>query len=241
VLVSPVEVAGSLVQGVSANAVAESFEIGVLLLGLPLSLVVARDIMGLQRRVQADVRRGRTVVFGRDTAERVVLPESGVVLSVGGKACKPGLRVVIVEAAAPPGTDPTPSTLDELSANPLERILSSDERSELARRAARMRRPHPALLAITFLAALGALMLVLRNESGFRILPRWWPALLGLILSWWGVFRARVLRRRLEADRRAGIVVRSGVGADPDTEVLPVSRLLWTIGGAPAPWRHTER
>jgi hypothetical protein len=209
------------------------------------------------RRIQAlghgvvDVHRGEVLVFepaqppstepenqeGEEEHEEYdepmarqleVLPTSKLLYRVD-EVLSRDLRVTPVISMAPPGPDGSPGTSRELSA---------PEREELGRAHARLRRQGISeVLGTTWLIAivLRAIENLLRGNLDPRLSGASWLVTLacGIVLA----IRRTRWQRRLGADVRTARVERvAGPGATV-VELLPTSRLLWSAGGCPAPWR----
>jgi hypothetical protein len=208
------------------------------LIGLPTSILLARDALMLRGALRRDLRKGQVVVFGEGDEERVALPESGVILARGGAPCFSTRRVVIADASATPEMDRALITeeLIEVTTQTVwnERPLSLEERSEIRDRALRFGRIHWLLWVWTLLAVFGLALFLARGE---RRIPAWIGTLAILVWIWKGRLTDRRTRRRLNEDARRGVVMRATTGEHEGVEVLPCSMLVWTKAGIPAPWR----
>jgi hypothetical protein len=125
------------------------------------------------------------------------------------------------------------------------RLLSIDERAEIAgllRRSLRRTMREAVGVVIT----LGLVMpgsLRARSAMGLRLAG---ATLCALVLLRFGRKLARDLRlaRALSRDRANGMVqivrtrAREDAEMSPATEILPASRVAWTRGGEPVPWRR---
>jgi hypothetical protein len=125
------------------------------------------------------------------------------------------------------------------------RPLSTDERAEIAgllRRSLRRTMREGAWVAVT-LALLLPGSLRARSIAGLRLAG---ATICALVLVRFGrkVVRDVRLARALSRDRAVGLVqiVRTREAKDaemsPATEILPTSRVAWTRGGEPVPWRR---
>lgn len=181
-----------------------------------------------------------------------VLPRSGVVMRSHGRrierwetadvidvapAQPHALRVDLPREVAPAEPDPRVSLK--------RRSLTPEERAELQRHIARLRRRWWPVAAFA-VAVVGLVAWDLRTATPDEALPLdgatlGWLAMLGLVVV--GHVRRELAARKLEHDRRLRWVVTvhqdtSDPGRDPPSlEVLPISQLAWTERAAPAGWR----
>lgn len=184
-----------------------------------------------------------------------VLPRSGVVLRAHGRrlarwetadvidvapAQPHALRVDLPREVAPAEPDPRVCLK--------RRSLTPEERAELQRHIARLRRRWWPVAALA-VAVVGLVAWDLRTAAPDDALPLdgatfGWLAMLGLVVV--GHVRRELAARKLEHDRRLRWVVTvhqdaSDPGRDPPSlEVLPISQLAWTERAAPAGWRLSK-
>lgn len=211
---------------------------------------VARD--GLED-VLARLRDAGYLDPARHGAVRLeVLPRSGVVMRLDGRrverwetahvvdvapAQPHALRVELPRGVAPAEPDPRMCLK--------RRSLTPQERAELQRHIARLRRRWWPVVAFT-LAVVGLVAWDLRTATPERTLPLdgttlGWLAM--LVLVYVGHVRRELAARKLEHDQRLRWVVTvhqdaADPGRDPPSlEVLPISQLAWTERAAPAGWR----
>jgi hypothetical protein len=192
------------------------------------------------------------LVFSAD-----VLPFSKQVLLVNG-APTPRRRVAqVYESAPPPGEVARyalPSDLldDILASPPSEgqldrRRLTEAERGELFERARRARRPTWGLAVLVLWAlavTVSSLASIITGAAGGDHGRAW---ILPILLSVFAVFRVRefmrdwMMSRLLDADRDDGwVLVWHGQVSEPSpVEVLPRSRLVWSVADSPSKWRLT--
>jgi hypothetical protein len=181
-----------------------------------------------------------------------VLPRSGVVVRAGGRrverwetahlvdvapAQPHALRVELPRGVAPAEPDPRMCLK--------RRSLTSQERAELQRHIARLRRRWWPVAALT-VAVVSLVAWDLHTSTPHDALPLdgatlGWLAM--LVLVYVGHVRRELAARKLEHDRRLRWVVTvhqdaADPGRDPPSlEVLPISQLAWTERAAPAGWR----
>jgi hypothetical protein len=189
----------------------------------------------------------------RHTVMRLeVLPCSGVVMRLGGRrverwetahmvdvapAQPHALRVELPREVAPVEPDPRVCLK--------RRSLTPQERAELQRHIARLRRRWWPVAALT-VAVVGLVAWDLHTTTPHDALPLdgatlGWLAM--LVLVYVGHVRRELAARKLEHDRRLRWVVTVHQDAadprrdPPSLEVLPISQLAWTEQAAPAGWR----
>jgi hypothetical protein len=181
-----------------------------------------------------------------------MLPRSGVVMRLGGRrverwetahvadvapAQPHALRVELPREVAPAEPDPRMCLK--------RRSLTPQERAELQRHIARLRRRWWPVAALT-VAVVGLVAWDLYTATPHEVLPLdgatlGWLAMLALVYV--GHVRRELAARKLEHDRRLRWVVTvhqdaADPGRDPPSlEVLPISQLAWTEQAAPAGWR----
>jgi len=132
-------------------------------------------------------------------------------------------------------------TTEDAGTHRVVRLLTPEERDELLRLANGVWR-HP-LRAGGFFVLLGAVAVArgkaMINHGALQALYATAVAATGL-LSVFGIVRGIGRASRVRADARNGLAVRVVLRSEEARtvcEVLPQSRLLWTVEGAPARWR----
>lgn len=192
-----------------------------------------------------DAREGEVLRFGADTE---VLPSSRALYRAGGRVVDEWLALELFRVAPTPGGDKVPlAPWSERGAEPetaaaLQRHMTQEERSELARHINRALRNALLSFPITlyaslFLLRLGENLLLrkLRPE-----LSAWgWAA--GLSIAGWFLLKGLRFWLALKADLAEDkVVVVPPLPPRPAAEVLPLSGVLWSADGAPAPWRSSR-
>jgi hypothetical protein len=231
--------------------------VGAAVLGLGrlgLSLALRVRLLWRAPKIRADLAAGVVERFDApaSTPRRLeVLPRSGVVLRLGGRrvegwqtahvvdvapAQPHALRVALPRGVAPAEPDPRVCLK--------RRSLTPQERAELQRHIARLRR-HWWPVAALGGAVVALVAWDLRTASPHEPLPLdgatlGWLAMLALVGV--GHVRRALAARKLEHDRRLRWVVTVHQDADPgrdppSLEVLPISQLAWTERANPAGWR----
>lgn len=230
-----------------AAGVVERFEAPAPRGALEDALARLRDAGYLDRRGSDSRAVGRPAMLRLE-----VLPRSGVVLRLGGRrverwetahvvdvapAQPHALRVELPREVAPAEPDPRMCLR--------RRSLTPQERAELQRHIARLRRRWWPVAALA-VAVVGLVAWDLHTATPHDPLPLdgatlGWLAMLVLVSV--GHVRRELAARKLEHDRRLRWVVTvhqdaADPGRDPPSlEVLPISQLAWTERAAPAGWR----
>jgi hypothetical protein len=186
------------------------------------------------------------------TVRLEVLPRSGVVLRLGGRRVERWETAHVVEVApAQPHALRVELPREVAPAEPDPRMclkrrsLTPQERAELQRHIARLRRRWWPVAVFTVMVVV-VVAVDLRTAAPGDALPLdgatlGWLAMLVLVAV--GHVRRELAARKLEHDRRLRWVVTvhqdaADPGRDPPSlEVLPISQLAWTERAAPAGWR----
>ncbi len=196
-------------------------------------------------------RRARKRDRGDEVQRVELLPSSGVVLRVNGRALGRLEVAHLAEVAPsqphalrvelPSGLVGTPHPGVRLR----RRSLTPAEREELARHIHSLRRRYGGVAIVT-VAAIGVLATRITSTGAD------WRALLdpmaigwyGLAAFTWAAYVRRILAaRKLEHDRALRWVVTvdpTEPRRGPRLEVLPISQLAWTENASPATWRLTR-
>lgn len=247
-----------------AWSVAYGASLALLCIGLPLLVLVLRDLLRAWTRLGRDLRRETVLTFARPAVPEApptpadpglaVLPISGIALAVDSRGRAHVRRVVPVEVAAGPEYGLRVSVPREMAwdaNNPRTRFerrtLTDSEREELRRAVVELRHLHPlewVFFALASLGLLGEILFPARPGQPFDPASGWWRVLVIAVVAF-HVGRRWRLAGRLVQDLETGWVLRpvrpDARGPRPDQEFLPHSRALWRVHGAPAGWRALKR
>ncbi|MDO8805164.1 MAG: hypothetical protein Q7R35_12090 [Elusimicrobiota bacterium] len=206
----------------------------------------ARKLGPVLEQAAADAESAEILEFSdeRVSPRRLeVLPLSRFAYRVNGRLREDWeiCRLVLV-AAAPAGSIDVPwqHKTEDLGgeAGYLQRHLTEEEIAELSRLSSRMvRKAFVSLLTATWFSALA-----------FRLIEDLINRKMGGDLSWYGWVCAGLAGtfffgkyflawRRLKADSEQGLMVKAKETDGSTTELLPLSGIVWSAQGAPAPWR----
>ena len=205
----------------------------------------------------ADPAAGDKASEGEIVLSADVLPFSKQVLLLNGARPAKRRQAQVYESAPPPGAVaryalPADLLEDILASPPADgqldrRRLTQAERVEIADRARRARRPSLGLLLLLLCAFVGTVSSLASIITGAASADHGRAWILPVLFSVFAVFRVReffqdwMLSRLLEADQDDGwVLVWHGRQSDPSpVEVLPRSRLIWSVASAPSKWRLT--
>jgi hypothetical protein len=253
----------------SAGIVAGTALFVTLLLGVPVSILLVRDHLAASRKLEEDLEHGSAWIFessapaaaeigadddetGHEPVAFALLPQSRRLVDPHDATPRVACEDVIeVEPHTGPGLY-APCAYAVVRHPPglrlEQRPLSAAERDELRRVARGLLVPTiGTVIALAGFIAIASLVLFVRPSSmtgsrgfvGDSISTVLWLLVSGRILiRYWRCVR---MGHRLRGDLTVGIVLRAAGDQDPDSEFLPISRLLWRTAGAPIQWRDRNR
>ena len=239
----------------------------ILLIAVPVSILFVRDHFSALRRLAEDLRSGGALLFeppadlaqARDEAAPV--PASTIFALLERSRRVVNLEDRYPHVAHEDVVEVDPHTGGAMYA-PLylnvqgpaagmklhQRALSGPERSELEGLGRRLGAPRfSTVIAAAALVWLFSLVAAARAPER-RASPLDFGDVFSTVV---GIFicvrmlvrdaRSIVLATRIRQDLLVGLVVRADAESGSGSEFLPISRLLWRLGGAPARWRDRGR
>ncbi|HEY2954027.1 MAG TPA: hypothetical protein VGK89_02115 [Candidatus Eisenbacteria bacterium] len=235
-----------------------------ILLGVPLSILLVRDQFAAERNLGRDLTGGSAWLFeppadmapaiaDAETPARVgiafaLLPRSQRIVDPADRSPR-ARREDVIEVEPHSGSGLyAPLSLEVTRATPglrfHQRPLSAPERLELERIGRRLAAPRVST-AIAAVALVWLVSLAAANHAPAEgdpppgVAEAALTVLGGLICARRLVRDARslVLARRIRQDLDVGLIVRADRESEGGSEFLPISRLLWRLGSAPAGWR----
>jgi hypothetical protein len=244
------------------------FAFAILLIALPVSILFVRDHVVALRRLDQDLKDGGVLLFEPpvDPAQAGDESDETAALSPASFALLELSRRIVDLANRDPRVDP--EDVVEVDAHiggslyaplylPVEgpsgtrlrqRALSGPERNELEGLGRRLGTPRfSTVVAAAVLVWLFTLVATPRPPLR-RVSPLDFGDVFSTLV---GIFicvrmlvrdaRSIVLAGRIQKDLMVGLVVKNESESGANSEYLPVSRLLWRLGGAPAGWRDRGR
>jgi hypothetical protein len=208
-----------------------------------------------RRELDRDIRTTEVETFTcRMDADEVVIarinPFTSRLLELDGRLLPSRFLVHLSDVAERPTTvsgDFPPLLTYIGTAVERTRMLSDWEREEIERLASA--HPVPSALPATYLSSLAVALLLIAafgggGDSGFAIAA----CVLGVVCLalWSSVAKSMGLAKRIRNDGRAGVAQQVAPNLLPPStdgttsarmEILPASRLIWTINDEPADWR----